>query len=137
MVTIALHYKADRKRWRSAVPFLCCALFAATATEGAVITRGPYLQRASSSNIVVRWRTGTATSSGVQYGTNTANRTLTRDVTGNVTDHEIVVSGLANGTRYYYTVGTIGTVLAPANTGQYFLTHPLPGAAKPMRVWVI
>src|SRR6185436_15029515 len=125
----SFEFRAPRHcRLRSVtVPFLYCALFIAAAAQGAVITRGPYLQRASSSNIVVRWRTDTATSSRVQYGTNIANLNLTRDVTASVIDHEIVVSGLASGTRYYYIVGTIGTVLARTNTSQYFLTHPLPG----------
>ena len=124
-----------------AVLFLYGGLLVGAAAQGAVITRGPYLQRASSSNIVVRWRTDTATSSRVQYGTNIANLNLKRDVTANVVNHEVVLSGLASGTRYYYTVGytvgSISTVLARTNTGQYFLTHPVPGATKPMRVWVI
>src|SRR5262245_51841064 len=124
-----------------AIPSFCSALFLAAAAQGAVMTRGPYLQRASSSNIVVRWRTDIATSSRVQYGTNIANLNFKKDGTANVVNHEVVLSGLASGTRYYYTVGytvgNLGTVLARTNTGQYFLTHPVPGATRPMRVWVI
>ena len=126
-----------KRHLHKAVPLLCIALFLAFTSEGAVITRGPYLQRASSSNIVVRWRTDIATSSRVRYGTNIANLNFTHDDTASVTNHEIVVSGLASDTRYYYTVGTTSAMLAPTNTTQYFLTHPLPGASKPMRVWVI
>jgi acid phosphatase type 7 len=125
------------QRFKFRVLFLYGALLGAAATQGAVITRGPYLQRASSSNIVVRWRTDTATSSRVRYGTNIANLNFTRDVPASVINHEIVVSGLASDTRYYYTVGTTNTVLARTNTSQYFRTHPTPGATEPMRVWVI
>jgi hypothetical protein len=119
------------------VPLLCLALLIAVASEGAVITRGPYLQRASSSNIVVRWRTDTATSSRVRYGTNMASLSFTQDSTATVVDHEILIASLASDTRYYYTVGTTTAVLASTNTSQYFLTHPQPGTSKPMRVWVI
>jgi autotransporter-associated beta strand protein len=113
------------------------ALLACFATANAAITRGPYLQRATPTSVVVRWRTDVATDSRVRCGTSTSSLGLVTDVTAVVTDHEIVVSGLTNDTRYYYAVGSTAAMLTTTNSSQYFLTHPLPGAPKPMRVWVI
>ncbi len=43
-------------------------LAGAQQASAATVTRGPYLQMATSSSIVVRWRTDEATDSMVRYG---------------------------------------------------------------------
>ncbi len=121
------------------LPFAAVVAFlmALLPAHGAVITRGPYLQRATATSVVVRWRTDVATDSRVRFGTNVATLNRTNDVATSVTDHEIAITGLSNDTRYYYAVGTTGGMLTTTNSSQYFLTHPLPGTKKPLRVWVI
>src|SRR5689334_16549133 len=129
--------RMKRTSWQLFLVLGLLAVLGVTPVRAAVITRGPYLQRASPTGIVVRWRTDTATTSRVRCGTNIANLNLTNDVTTSVTDHSVVVTGLSSDTRYYYTVGSTTTVMANTNTSQYFLTHPLPGVQKAMRVWAI
>src|SRR5687767_1600548 len=43
------------------------------------VTRGPYLQRATATSLVVRWRTAAATDSRVRYGTSAGTLDLNAD----------------------------------------------------------
>jgi hypothetical protein len=102
----------------------------------ASLTRGPYLQRASASQITVRWRTSAATDSLVRYGTDSGNLDQTASSPTAVTDHTVTMAGLAAGTRYYYSIGnTSGTFATGAD--YYFETNPVTGTAAPMRVWAL
>jgi hypothetical protein len=113
-----------------------------TATVGtnpvaaASIVRGPYLQVATSSNIIVRWRTSTETDSLVRFGTTLGS--LNKGVTNYAQelDHEIKLTGLVPDTKYFYAIGT-STQLVAGDAGYFFVTAPAPGVAKPMRIWAI
>ena len=94
----------------------------------AQLIRGPYLQSATSNSIVIRWRTGAAANSRVQFGgaANALDRKV--DDIAQVTEHEIKLTGLAPKTRYYYSVGSDSEVLE-GDGNHYFETTPLPGQA--------
>ncbi len=99
------------------------------------ILRGPYLQVVNSTNITVRWRSASQTNSVVRYGTNVAllNRMASNGIP--VTDHEITVKGLTPDTKYFYAIGTSTSLVGEA--GSHFVTAPVPGVAKPTRIWAI
>jgi Calcineurin-like phosphoesterase/Purple acid Phosphatase, N-terminal domain len=114
------------------------ALLLASGAEGGAVTmsRGPYLQLATPTGIVVRWRTDVATNSRVGYGTSAGNLNLFTDESANVIDHEIALSGLTPGVRYFYAVGSTTTVLA-SGTDHFFDTPPAVGSSAPVRFWVL
>lgn len=106
-------------------------------TAPAVLTRGPYLQSSTPTSIVVRWRTSTAETSQVVFGTNYSQLNLTYSDATTTTDHIVTLTYLQPDTRYYYSIGATNTTLAGPSINHFFLTHPLPGTPKPIRVWVI
>ncbi len=99
-----------------------------------LVTRGPYLQRGSTTNITVRWRTNVPTDSQVRIGLSPAALAPAGSEAKPRTEHEIVLTGLTPDTRYYYSVGNASQPLAGDAT-HFFLTAPTN--AKPTRVWVI
>ena len=101
------------------------------------LTRGPYLQLGTPTSIVIRWRTDIPTDSQVSYGTNLAGLDQTNTLAATTTEHEVSLTGLSPDTRYFYSVGSTTKTWAVAGTNQYFITAPLPGTAKPTRIWVI
>ena len=101
--------------------------------SAASVTRGPYLQLGTTSNITVRWRTDQPTSSRVQFGLSP--QTLNWQVLDSalVIDHTLTLTNLAENTRYYYAVG--GPSALVSGPGLYFHTAPIH--AKPTRIWVL
>jgi hypothetical protein len=107
------------------------------ALDSVSVTRGPYLQIGTSSSMIVKWRTNSATDSRVRYGLDPA--TLNSFVDNNTvtTEHEVKLTGLIANTQYYYSIGTTTTVLAGGNANHHFITSPVSGTAKPTRIWVL
>jgi hypothetical protein len=100
------------------------------------VVRGPYLQRASPTGMVVRFYTSVPVPGRVRYGQSLG--TLDSFADGPVTtDHAIELSGLLPGTRYYYSVGTPTDVLAGGDAEHFLRTSPPVGAQTPQRFWVI
>jgi len=97
------------------------------------VTRGPYLQQGTPSSVVVRWRTDVPTSSRVRYGTSSGNLSQQESDGALTTEHVITLSGLSAETRHFYMVGSTTEDLA----GDSFVTPPLAGTARPLRVWVL
>jgi hypothetical protein len=116
-------------------------LLATSVAWGQTITRGPYLQKTTTSGITVRWRTDVATDSRVQYGAAPGSLTNTVDDLSSTTEHIVPISGLSSDTRYYYSVGiatgTSAGILAGDDADHYFRTFPPAGPARPTRMWVI
>ncbi len=104
-------------------------------TGPALVTRGPYLQDGTPSSIVVRWRTDGPVDSRVRYGATFGGLDLSEDDAAVTTEHEVVLTGLSPGTRYYYSVGTTSSDLVGADPGFSFVTPP--GQADPgtVRIW--
>ncbi len=101
------------------------------------LTRGPYLQDSTSTSIVLRWRTSTAETSQVVFGTNCNVLDGTNCDALPVTEHLVTLTNLRPDTRYFYAIGATNATLAGPDAEHFFLTHPPPGTPKPIRVWVI
>lgn len=111
---------------------LCNVVFAQT------VVRGPYLQMGSSTSVVIRWRTSTATDTKVLYGTDLNNlNQFVQDATS-VTNHEIKIDNLQPNTKYYYSFGTVANpTIGQGDATYYFKTLPPTGTAQKLRLWVI
>src|SRR3954471_13345844 len=93
----------------------CCigTLLCANALAADVgLLRGPYLQTATPSSIIIRWRTDVATESIILYGTNSENLHLLSGDIEETTEHEVAIDGLSPGTKYFYAIGTFSEMLA-------------------------
>jgi hypothetical protein len=119
----------------SATAVLLFALAAPAAAQ--TVSRGPYLQQGSNSQVIVRWRTSTATDSRVRYGLSTTGPWTNVDDSASVTDHIVKITGLTADTKYFYSVGSTSAVLSGPDANTFFVTAPTPGVAKKTRVWVL
>jgi hypothetical protein len=100
------------------------------------LTRGPYLQHASSTGITIRWRTNVPKGTWVFYGTSPGDLSnLFVDTKG--TEHVATLSGLTPGTKYYYAIGDEDGIRAGGDAQHYFFTAPLVGSEVPVRIWAI
>jgi len=79
----------------------------ASSVQSRDITRGPYLQNATASSVVVVWETSEAWVGTVHYSTDhTFSASATEPSAG--THHEIKITGLSSNTTYYYYVSSGG-----------------------------
>lgn len=99
------------------------------------LAREPYLQLGTTNSIVVRWRTATATDSRVSYGDNPARLALSKTDATVSTEHSLQLTNLLPNTKYYYSVGSTGQVMAGGDDSYSFVTAP--STSKPTRVWVL
>ena len=125
------------------LPLLASLILAAPALPAATtILRGPYLQSATPTSLVVRWRTDTTEGSFVRYGLVADALTETAKAFGIGTEHIVQLSELLPGRRYFYSV--MGSAENKDGDGKVlrvpvyaFTTPPLTGPASPTRVWVL
>ena len=125
------------------LPLLAALLLAAPALPAATtILRGPYLQSATPTSLVVRWRTDTTEGSFVRYGLSADALTETTKAFGIGTEHIVQLSELLPGRRYFYSV--MGSAENKDGDGKVlrvpvyaFTTPPPTGPASPTRVWVL
>jgi len=108
-----------------------------SAGPAAEIIRGPYLQKATPSSMVIKWRTEEESPSIVNYGLsngflplNYTNETLT-------TEHEVELTGLSPNTFYYYDIGNSFSEITNLSQDLYFKTSPPANASQRMRAWVL
>lgn len=128
---------------------LAAFIVAACSTRAATtIIRGPYLQLATPTSMVIRWRTDVTEPSVVRYGVDPADLSLTARAEGVVTEHIVHLPKLQPNTRYFYVpiTGNDKPVTAPTTVSEdsapkgmisSFTTPPVPGPAHPTRVWVL
>lgn len=107
-----------------------------SAKAAAHITRGPYLQMATTNSIVVRWRTDTATDSRVIFGTDPTNLAREISLPSQVCEHIVTLTNLVPATRYHYSAGTSSKLLA-SGADCTFVAAPPIGAATRTRIWAI
>src|SRR5205823_3303727 len=98
------------------------------------LSRGPYLQSGSATNVIVRWRTDWFSDSLVRYGTNVNSLQQAISNTQSVLEHEMNLSGLEAGKFYYYSIGSSSEMLAGG--GQFFF-RTTPAGADAVRIWAI
>ncbi|MEO5681984.1 MAG: metallophosphoesterase [Chitinophagaceae bacterium] len=99
------------------------------------ISRGPLLQMLSSNAVTIRWSTTAANSSRVFYGSNETTLTAGIVNNANVTDHEMRIPGLAPDSRYYYSIGSVNSIMK-GSYRNYFTTAPLAGSTRKIRIGV-
>ncbi|MGB3078315.1 MAG: metallophosphoesterase [Saprospiraceae bacterium] len=103
----------------------------------AVITRGPYLQRANDTSIIVRWRTNIASPSIIDYGPNVSSLTISAIEMTPVTEHILMIDSLSAASLYFYQLRNLtDTILFPA-PDVYFKTYPAPGSVAPLTAWIL
>jgi hypothetical protein len=98
------------------------------------VTRKPYLQIPTPTSMTVRWQTATGVIGKLYYGSSLSE--LTQSAPEPEVEriyHEVMVTGLQPGTKYYYSVS--GPLQGDAD--QYFITPPEAGKPVPVRIWVI
>ena len=98
------------------------------------LTRGPYLQSGTTTNIIVRWRTDAGATSQVRFGLTPTALDWSVTVQNSTTDHSVTLTNLAPNRKYYYEVTDGSGVLAGGN-GHHFVTAPL--TPKPTRIWAL
>ncbi|MES2693117.1 MAG: metallophosphoesterase family protein [Verrucomicrobiota bacterium] len=123
---------------------------AATLDAAPTIIRGPYLQSATPTTMVVRWRTDTTEGSVVSYGTERNALTSSTKAEGVSAEHIVQLKGLKPNTRYFYAVGAAAVpaadpkkeaAVAEDAPGRVqinsFTTPPEVGPAQASRFWVL
>ncbi|WP_298220760.1 fibronectin type III domain-containing protein [Flavobacterium sp.] len=110
-------------------------LVAPSGTPSISVTRGAYLQKLNSNGVTIRWRTDLACTSNVKYGTSVAYGSNISD-DSLTTEHEITLTGLTPGTKYYYSIGSI-TESFQGDLKNNFITAPVTGSTAPVRIWAI
>ncbi|MBB6498575.1 purple acid phosphatase family protein [Pedobacter cryoconitis] len=106
---------------------------AGIATEAVRLIRGPYLQVASSTGILIRWRTDVSSRSRVRYGTEPGQLNGSVDDRTLVTEHQVQLSGLKPSTKYYYSIGGFQDTLQMSKDN-YFVTLPESGKTGHYRI---
>ncbi|MFN3403480.1 MAG: metallophosphoesterase [Cytophagaceae bacterium] len=101
------------------------------------LVRGPYLQSATDTSIVIKWRTLQETDSKVSFGNGPANLSEKSESNAFTTEHEILIKGLTPDTKYFYSIGTSDMILSGGDEKHYFITLPAKGTIKPYNIWVI
>ena len=109
-------------------------LFLLSIGVSAQVTRQPYLQIPTPNSMVVRWQAGTGVVGKLYYG---ISKTELKDCINESKEeriyHEVKISGLSPGTKYFYSVDGPSTV----NEDQYFITPSKVTSDSPVRIWVI
>ena len=105
--------------------------------QAQTVVRGPYLQSGTSSSVIIKWRTDEATDSVVHYGLAPDGLTLSASDATSTTEHAVQLTGLSAAVKYFYAVGTSSVTLAGGDSDHFVVTAPVPGTAKPTRIWVI
>ena len=100
------------------------------------VHRGAYLQIATPTSMVIKWKTDVPTNARVRHGPAPGSLVSFVDDATVSFDHEVTVTGLQPATTYYYSIGTTTAELAGNNATHVFRTSPLPGSIAPKRIWV-
>lgn len=124
------------KRALPALPLLA-ALAAGAPARAESLARAPYLQKTTTSSIVIVWTTDAAADSMVEYGLDPANLDQVAVSAAAVTQHEVALSGLSPATRYYYRVGSAGNPLAGGDALHHFDTAPVVASKQKFRAWIV
>ncbi len=108
------------------------------------LTRGPYLQKGTPTQITVRWRNTLNDVGRVRYGATPATLNQFVDEASPATgqfDHVVTLTGLTPNTTYYYSIGAGGETLSPGALDNHadftFTTPPVPGTVINTRIWVL
>jgi hypothetical protein len=101
------------------------------------LTRGPYLQNQSPTELTIRWRTSTAVNSRLWWGKQIGELSQLVSSDALTTEHQLTISGLIPGNVYHYAIGFEQTVLAGDDVNHRFTTPPEHGSRQLVRFWVL
>jgi hypothetical protein len=101
-----------------------------------LLTRGPYLQMGSTTAVTLRWRTDKASDSQIEVGTSYGSYSRKVNNPALTTEHEIRISDLLAGTRYYYRFGSSAQVLQ-GDVDNYFFTAPTTNNPSKVKIAVL
>ncbi|MCA9670027.1 MAG: metallophosphoesterase [Myxococcales bacterium] len=117
---------------------LACAFVAAPrGAHAQTVVRGPYLQIGTPTSMTIVWRTDVASEGRVRYGESLAAMSGSADDSAVAVQHEVRITGLKPGTRYFYSVGTKSQALAGGDAAHAFRTSPTLGTRGPYRLWIV
>jgi hypothetical protein len=126
------------------VSFLAIILFYGVARYYVVYTdsqvegdRAPYFQKQATNGITVCWNTTESELGAVRYGTHPGNLDQLVKEAVATQAHEIRLSDLQPGTRYYYAIGNSDAMKYGGSEADWFTTAPLTGADESVRLWII
>ncbi|WP_114782243.1 InlB B-repeat-containing protein [Botryobacter ruber] len=97
------------------------------------LTRGPYLQMGNQTAMTLRWRTSEPTDSRIEVGTTFGTYSFSATNPTVTTEHEVRISGLSPGTRYYYRFGSSSQILQ-ADQSNFFNTAPSANTTRKIRI---
>lgn len=101
------------------------------------IVIGSYLNVATPTSIIVRYRTDISAMSKVVYGTTAGVFTDSAYSASPITEHIVQLSGLQPNTKYYYAVKSGNNFIQNNPAENFFVTPPVVGTVKPTRIWVL
>jgi Calcineurin-like phosphoesterase/SprB repeat/Purple acid Phosphatase, N-terminal domain len=101
-----------------------------------VLTRGPYLMKATKNTMEVKWLTDLSANSKVRYGTVSGVYTDSVIDATSTTSHVINLTGLQPDTKYYYTIGSTARQLQ-GDANNNFRTPPVPGTDGKYNFWLV
>jgi len=132
----------DCRRRRGGCLLLALLILAGAWEAAAVaIVRGPYLQLQTTNSMVIRWRTDRPVVGLVFFGEALDQLDRRATAPGRHTEHVIQVTGLAPGRKYFYAVGerkgSEDRLYQTVEPSRHFITAPIPGVARGLRVWVL
>src|SRR3954462_4241706 len=118
------------KKLTATVGFVISCICSHTAlAQSANLSRGPYMNLATQTGVIIRWRTDIPTDSKVSYGTSSGNLTSATTDASITTEHIIRVAGLAPNTQYFYSIGSTAQTLQ-GDANNYFKTLPNIGSKQ-------
>ncbi len=113
--------------------FYLLLIVMASQASAQTIIRGPYLNLATRSGIVIRWKTDVATDSKVNFGTTAGNLSQSVVVDTFTNEHIVQLTGLAVNTKYFYSIGSTSQILQ-GDADNYFRTAPSAVSNQKVRI---
>lgn len=107
-------------------------LLAATPSTSAALTRGPYLQMADTTSIMIVWNTDIAAAGTVRYGRVPGPGWEFEETSPSNTIQAVTLEDLIPGALYYYEIQANGQALA-SGPDYFFRTPPPSKSRKPFR----
>jgi len=105
---------------------------------GVKLYRGPYLQSGTATDVTIQWRTNTASTGRVRYGSAPGALNQVIDDPVAKENHSIQITGLSPLSTIYYSVGTTGgTQWAGDDVNHFVKTPPPAGVSRPFRAWLL
>ena len=101
------------------------------------VVRGPYIQLTTENSTTIRWRTKEPTMSFVKFGKQMDELSSSVKIETKKTDHEVRITDLKPGQKYYYTIGSEKERFTKVQEEFYFVSAPPTGTYKPTRMWVL